>query len=615
MSRLKTLSTATLLLALTALFASSVNAQAAANERIRFQARLTDAGGTAITTSTQVEFNLYTTPSGAGPVWTETIASIVPNANGVFTTELGSMTAFTGVDFSQPLYLGITVGTDPEMTPRFLFTRSASSHYAEAAGNSDLLDNLDSTAFAQLAAGSNTFTGSVTANDFTGDGGGLTNIQSSALTGALPALDASALTNLNASNISSGLLADARLTTNIPRLNAAGNTFTGNLGVNGTLTVAGATGLSSLTTSGAATLNSLGVTNNASVTGTFGVTGATSLSTLGTSGLATLDSLSVTNNAAVTGTLGVTGATTLSTLGTSGLATLDSLSVTNNAAVTGTLGVTGATSLSTLGTSGLATLNSLSVTNNGSVGGTLGVTGATTLSSTLGVTGATTLSSTLGVTGATTLSSTLGVTGLATLNSGVDVSGGTNSFVAPNSNSAATRYDAHTFLSTASNNAAPTVGLFSQMTGSSAGADEVSGAWLESLSDGGITQGVFGQAWYTGASVAGTSQAIGLDGRARIQNGSSAITAIGTAGRADDVQAGSNIGVHAWAANSTAQNAGLFATANSTVAQQQALAAGLGATFTAGALVHQQNAGANDYGLYVVGSNNVINGDLTVTGA
>ena len=79
MSRVGKLTTAALLLALTALFASSAQAQAAANERIRFQARLTDSSSNPITTSTQVQFSLYTSPSGVAAVWTETVASIVPN--------------------------------------------------------------------------------------------------------------------------------------------------------------------------------------------------------------------------------------------------------------------------------------------------------------------------------------------------------------------------------------------------------------------------------------------------------------------------------------------------------------------------------------------------------
>ncbi len=152
---------------------------------------------------------------------------------------------------------------------------------------------------------------------------------------------------------------------------------TGNVATSGTLDVAG---LSSL--DGGIDVNGgnfmVATNGNTSIGGTLGVTGNTSLSTLSTSGLATLDSASITNNATVGGTLGVTGNTSLSTLSTSGLATLDSASITNNATVGGTLGVTGNTSLSTLSTSGLATLDSASITNNATVGGTLGVTGALT---------------------------------------------------------------------------------------------------------------------------------------------------------------------------------------------------------------------------------------------
>lgn len=128
------------------------------------------------------------------------------------------------------------------------------------------------------------------------------------------------------------------------------------MGTGATLSVGGATttngitntgdvGTGTLSTTGLATLNSVGVTNNATVGGTLGVTGATTLSTLSTSGAATLNSVGVTNNATVGGTLGVTGATTLSTLSTSGAATLDSVAVTNNATIGGTLGVTGQANL------------------------------------------------------------------------------------------------------------------------------------------------------------------------------------------------------------------------------------------------------------------------------
>lgn len=164
----------------------------------------------------------------------------------------------------------------------------------------------------------------------------------------------------------------------------AGDTITGNLTVNGDVTLN-----NSLIVSGVGIFN-LNITANAglSVTasgatiaggvvissGGLSVTGTATLNNaLNVSGISTLNSLIVT-----------TSATIGTTLSTSGLATLNSAAVTNNATVGGTLGVTGNTTHTTLSSSGLATLNSLAVTNAATVGGTLGVTGAVTLSNLAG---------------------------------------------------------------------------------------------------------------------------------------------------------------------------------------------------------------------------------------
>jgi hypothetical protein len=306
----------------------------------------------------------------------------------------------------------------------------------------------------------------------------------------------------NQLDISSNLTLTNLSTSGIATLNSA-NIITN-------LDVSGNTSLNTLTTSGKASLNSAEInetllvtsdltvgsnkfqvtatSGNTSVAGTLGVSGQTSLTTLNTTGLATLNSASIT-------TLSVSENTSLNTLTTSGPATLNSAVINNtlqvgdgfyinvnkfqidstgNTSIAGTLEVSGETiisntlnvtgtitTLTALTTSGLATLNSTKIGNNfnintngdlsintnkfeitasngnTSIAGTLAVTDATTLSSTLGVTSTTTLYSTLtvggnttlqselSVNGATTLSSTLGVTSTTTLYSTLTVGGNT----------------------------------------------------------------------------------------------------------------------------------------------------------------------------------------------
>lgn len=175
-----------------------------------------------------------------------------------------------------------------------------------------------------------------------------------------------------------------------------------NTDIDGTLDVAGATttagitntgniGTTTLSTSGAATLDSASITNNATVGGTLGVTGT---STLGVTnaGATTVTTLGATGAVDFDDTLNVDGAATFQndilleggagetlTITDGAATTFNVDSATGNTTISGTLGVTGDTSLSTVSTSGLATLDSASITNNATIGGTLGVTGASTL--------------------------------------------------------------------------------------------------------------------------------------------------------------------------------------------------------------------------------------------
>jgi len=95
--------------------------QAAINQQVNYQGKLTDSAGTAVTNGTyQMVFKLYTASSGGTAVWTETWsgASKVTVTSGLFSVMLGSITSISSVDFNQTLYLGVTVESDSEMTPR-----------------------------------------------------------------------------------------------------------------------------------------------------------------------------------------------------------------------------------------------------------------------------------------------------------------------------------------------------------------------------------------------------------------------------------------------------------------------------------------------------------------
>ena len=89
-------------------------------------------------------------------------------------------------------------------------------------------------------------------------------------------------------------------------------TIHGNSTLNGTLDVTGSSSLSTLSTSGQATLNSTSITNNATVGGTFSVTtGDSSLQNTSITGTLGVTGDSSLQNTSITGTLGVTGATTI----------------------------------------------------------------------------------------------------------------------------------------------------------------------------------------------------------------------------------------------------------------------------------------------------------------
>ncbi len=117
-------------------------AKAATSSTINFQARLmTGAGAIATDGYYNVEFKLYDASSGGSPAWTETYYDSngvtagndnrVRVANGYLTVNLGSQTAFSGVNWDQEYWITMNIGDttqtatptwDGEMSPRLKMT-------------------------------------------------------------------------------------------------------------------------------------------------------------------------------------------------------------------------------------------------------------------------------------------------------------------------------------------------------------------------------------------------------------------------------------------------------------------------------------------------------------
>ncbi len=82
-----------------------------------YQGRLTNSGGTPLNGFYNMTFSIYNAPTGGSAIWTET--QNVAVIDGLFTVSLGSVTPIDNSVFtSTECYLGITVNSDPEMTPR-----------------------------------------------------------------------------------------------------------------------------------------------------------------------------------------------------------------------------------------------------------------------------------------------------------------------------------------------------------------------------------------------------------------------------------------------------------------------------------------------------------------
>lgn len=89
-------------------------------ETISFQGVLKDASGNVVSNGDyNLTFRIYNSETGGTALWAET--KLVNVVDGIFSTQLGSVTPIN-LPFDAAYWVGVSVGSDPEMTPRLPFT-------------------------------------------------------------------------------------------------------------------------------------------------------------------------------------------------------------------------------------------------------------------------------------------------------------------------------------------------------------------------------------------------------------------------------------------------------------------------------------------------------------
>lgn len=115
---------------------------------ISYQGFLTDAGGAPVDSTVSIVFSIYAASSGGSALWTETHGAVIVD-DGLFNVLLGAEgSPLSPTDLNGDRYLGIKVGTDPEMTPRQRIASVAYALRSDEANNANTLDGMDSDEFA-----------------------------------------------------------------------------------------------------------------------------------------------------------------------------------------------------------------------------------------------------------------------------------------------------------------------------------------------------------------------------------------------------------------------------------------------------------------------------------
>jgi len=115
---------------------------------INYQGYLTDSSGVPIDATESITFTIYNTASAGTSLWSETES--VNIVNGIISNNLGDTTPFPVDLFNgQDLFIGVTVGTDAEMSPRKPITSAPYAFKSATADNATTLAGLDATTYDQ----------------------------------------------------------------------------------------------------------------------------------------------------------------------------------------------------------------------------------------------------------------------------------------------------------------------------------------------------------------------------------------------------------------------------------------------------------------------------------
>ncbi|HQR12505.1 MAG TPA: tail fiber domain-containing protein [Casimicrobiaceae bacterium] len=99
-------------------------------DKLNYQGRLTDAASQPVNATVPMVFKLYSVASGGSALYSE--AQSVTVSNGIFSVAIGSVTPLA-LPFDVPYYIGVSVGADPEMTPRQALLAAAYAQRADMA--------------------------------------------------------------------------------------------------------------------------------------------------------------------------------------------------------------------------------------------------------------------------------------------------------------------------------------------------------------------------------------------------------------------------------------------------------------------------------------------------